>query len=263
MIHSRLYGDDLRIKQILNNLLSNAIKYTKEGEISFPVSRADETVDAGKNISLRFVVRDTGIGIKADDLEKIFPRFDQVSGAERENIEWAGLGLAITRQLAELMGGSISVENEYGKGSVFSLTISQTVISPEQIDKEIAYALKTLNFKERGLDKGNFKRSQMPEARVLVVDDVPSNLDVARGFLSLYGMKVDCTESEEQAIRILREKASLYVIVLMDQMMPGIDGTAVLKTLRGKTGGVYAGSLPVIALSANALLGADEIFMEM
>ena len=265
---SRLYGDDLRIRQILNNLLSNAIKFTKEGEIRFSVSRANSgycnnQVTPPDDIYLCFAIRDTGIGIRAEDREKIFSRYDQASSKEGHSIEGTGLGLAITRDLAELMNGGISLESEYGKGSLFTVTILQTVIQSKPVGREVAAALETSGFLNRRLPQVNFKRVQMPEARVLVVDDVPSNLEIARGFLSLYGIKADAAGSGGEAIRILREKAANYDLVFMDHMMSGINGAEVLQTLRNDIGGVYAGSLPVIALSANALVGSREMFLSM
>ena len=259
---SRLHGDDLRLRQILNNLLSNALKYTKEGAVTFTVARDNANQTEGE-IRIRFTVTDTGIGIKAENMDKIFSRYDQGSALEHRDIEGTGLGLDITRQLAELMDGGITVESEHGKGSIFAVTVRQIVILSEPIGKEIALALKNFTYKNRKLDIENIKRSQMSGARVLVVDDVSSNLDVARGFLSLYGMKVDCVHSGGEAIQILRENAALYDLVFMDHMMPDISGPAVLKALRNDIGGIYAGSLPVIALSANALIGSREIFLEM
>ena len=259
---SRLYGDELRIRQILNNLLSNAFKYTREGTVTFTVSFAG-TVENDKEILLRFEVADTGIGVKTENAEKIFSRYDQGGALEHRDIEGTGLGLNISRQLAELMGGSINAKSEYGKGSIFTVTIRQAVIQQNPIGKEIVLALKNFTYKNRKLEIENFRRPQMPKARVLVVDDVLSNLEVARGFLALYGMTVDCAQNGAEAIKVLRENAALYDLVFMDHMMPDINGLEVLGTLRSEIGGVYAGSLPVIALSANAMIGSREFFLEM
>ena len=269
---SRLYGDDLRIRQILNNLLSNAIKFTREGEIKFSVSCTsganaapnDSAVTQEGIIYLSFAVRDTGTGIKPEDRKKVFSRYDQGGSKEGRVIEGTGLGLAITRELAEMMDGSITLESQYGKGSLFTVTIRQKIVpGSKPVGREIAGVLENLSFRNRNLSYNNFKRVQMPMVRVLVVDDVQSNLDVARGFLSLYGMQVDTAESGEAAVNILREKPEIYDLVFVDHMMPGVSGQEVLKTLRNGIGGIYAGSLPVIALSANALIGSKEMFFSM
>ncbi|MCL2127305.1 MAG: ATP-binding protein [Treponema sp.] len=260
---SRLYGDVLRLRQILNNLLSNAIKFTREGEVRFSVFRGAGDAPPGE-ICLCFEVRDTGVGIKEEDRGKIFSRFNQASSKDGSIIEGTGLGLDISRQLAELMNGGISLESEYGKGSVFTVTVRQGIIrQAKPVGREIAAVLENLTFLNRHLLQMNFKRVQMPGVRVLVVDDVPSNLEVAGAFLSLYGMKVDTAGGGEEAINILREKPELYDLVFLDHMMPGVNGPAVLKALREDIGGLYAGSLPVIALSANALVGSGEMFMKM
>ena len=263
---SRLYGDDLRLRQILNNLLSNAIKFTKEGQIRFSVFRAPDHSknDEADGIYINFAVKDSGIGIKAEDQEKIFSRYDQANSEDGRIIEGTGLGLAITRELAELMNGGITLESEYGKGSLFTVTVHQTILTKSKpVGREIAAVLENLSFQNRHLLKENFKRLQMPGVRVLVVDDIPSNLEVARGFLSLYGMMIDTAERGEGAIAMLRENIELYDLVFMDHMMPDLSGPEVLKILRNDIGGIHAGSLPVIALSANALLGSREMFLDM
>ena len=260
----RLYGDDIRIRQILNNVLTNAFKYTNEGTVSLSCyPAAPEANPRQGEIGLEFTVADTGIGIKAENIRAIFSRYDQGSVLEHRNIEGTGLGLDITRQLAELMGGGIKAESEYGKGSVFTVIVRQQIVSSKPIGREIAEALKNLSYKNRDIEMKNFRRSQMPRVRVLVVDDLPVNLEVARGFLNLYGMQVDCAQSGEEAIRILREKSALFDLVFTDYVMPGTDGPAVLKALRNDIGGIYGGSLPVIALSASALAGSGEMFLEM
>ncbi|MCL2067043.1 MAG: ATP-binding protein [Treponema sp.] len=261
---SLIYGDDLRIRQILNNLLSNAVKYTREGQIRFSVFHTPNVSSQEGEIHLSFSVKDTGIGIKAEDQKRIFSRYDQASSIEGFIIEGTGLGLAIACQLSELMNGGITLESEYGKGSLFTATIRQSTLRQSKpVGREIAAVLENLSFLNRYLMQVNFKRVQMPNVRVLVVDDVPSNLEVAKGFLSLYGMKVETVENGEDAVNILREKAAVFDLVFMDHMMPGINGPAVLKALRSEIGGVYAGSLPVIALSANALVGSREMFLNM
>jgi CheY-like chemotaxis protein len=161
------------------------------------------------------------------------------------------------------MNGSISVESEYGKGSIFTVSIEQIIVESKPVGREVAATLENLTFLNRHLLHASFKRQEMPDVKVLVVDDMPSNLEVARGFLALYGMKVDCAGSGEEAIKILKEKADQYDLVFLDHMMPVIDGYEVLQTLRKDIGGFYAGSIPVIALSANAMIGSRETFIKM
>jgi len=234
-----------------------------EGAVKLSVTRDHDNRLTEGEICLKFTITDTGIGIKTENLEKIFSRYDQGSANEHRNIEGTGLGLDITRQLAELMNGNVSVKSEYGKGSVFAVTVRQTVINSDPVGSEIAHTLTNLTWKNRNIAIENLHHSRMHGVRVLVVDDVSSNLEVARGFLNLYGMKVDCAQGGEEALQILRKNAALYDLVFMDHMMPGIDGPGVLKTIRDEIGGIHAGSLPVIALSANALAGSKKMFLEM
>ncbi len=186
---SVLYGDDLRVKQIFNNLLSNAFKYTHSGVVEWRVSFERD----GNDIWLHSSVRDTGIGIKPEDLQHLFSDYYQVNLPNNQRVDGTGLGLAITRRLVGMMDGTISVESEYGKGSMFRVRLRQTLISDTPIGKEVAENLMGLRYT---LSKRASNRKQarigLSYAHVLVVDDIETNLDVVRGMMKPYGMKIDC-----------------------------------------------------------------------
>ncbi|MDR0652193.1 MAG: response regulator [Synergistaceae bacterium] len=261
---SRLRGDDLRIKQILNNLLSNAFKYTKEGKVSFSAAWRPEGVYA----AVTFTVSDTGMGIKESDMKKLFTKYSQLDSNANRNIEGTGLGLAITKRLVELMGGTIEAESEYGKGSVFRVELVLEIALGTPIGKKTADELKCLRFMKNRLLKGkNLVRSHMPYGRVLVVDDVTTNLDVAKGLMIPYGLSIDCASSGREAIEKIRSisdgapASEKYDIVFMDHMMPEMDGIETTRIIRCEIGTEYARTAPIIALTANAISGNEEMFL--
>jgi signal transduction histidine kinase/DNA-binding response OmpR family regulator len=255
----KLYGDELRIKQIFNNLLSNAFKYTNEGFVDWYISSEQ---DSG-GFWLLSRVEDTGKGIKKEELGKIFGEYSQVDTRSNRKIEGTGLGLSISLKMAELMGGTITVESEYGKGSVFFLRIRQEYQGGPVMGKEIAENLVNFNFiAQRRSRNQKLLRAWIPYARVLVVDDVPTNLDVAKGMLKPYGMTVDCVPSGQAAIHKIREAEVKYNAVFMDHMMPGMDGIEAVRIIREEIGTEYAKSLPIIALTANAIIGNEEFFLK-
>jgi signal transduction histidine kinase/DNA-binding response OmpR family regulator len=255
----KLYGDELRIKQIFNNLLSNAFKYTNAGFVDWYISPEEHNGD----FWLLSRVEDTGKGIKKEDLDKIFGEYSQVDTRSNRKIEGTGLGLSISLRMAELMGGTITVESEYGKGSVFSLRIRQERPEGPVIGRETAENLANFNFTtQRRSRNQKLLRAWIPYAHVLVVDDVPTNLDVAQGMLKPYGMSVDCVSSGQAAIDKIREAKVKYHAVFMDHMMPGMDGIEAVRIIRGEIGTEYAKSVPIIALTANAVIGNDELFLK-
>ncbi|MDR1420944.1 MAG: response regulator [Treponema sp.] len=256
---SRLYGDEIRVKQILNNLLSNAFKYTREGSVWLDIST--ETIDQ-KNVRLVCRVEDTGIGIKEEDMEKLFSVYNQLDTRSNRHIEGTGLGLSICRNLAELMGGGVGVESEYGKGSVFTASVLQGAAGGEVIGEAAAKNLESFRFvtEKRGQYRKN--RIFMPYGRVLVVDDVSTNLDVARGMLTPYGLAVDCVSSGREAVNLVRAGTVTYDAIFMDHMMPEMDGIEAVRIMRNETEGDYAKTVPVIALTANAIVGNDKLFLE-
>jgi signal transduction histidine kinase/CheY-like chemotaxis protein/HPt (histidine-containing phosphotransfer) domain-containing protein len=274
----KLYGDELRIKQIFNNLLSNAFKYTREGSVDWYISSepaetalsdAEETEgrpspQEKKEGGLWLVSRieDTGIGIKKEDLPKIFGEYIQVDTQSNRKIEGTGLGLSITKRMVELMDGSISIESEYGKGSVFRLRLRQQSVGSEIIGQETAINLARFKYTAQRRSRNlKLMRAWIPYAHVLVVDDVPTNLDVARGMMKPYGMKVDCVSSGQAAIDKIREAKVTYNAVFMDHMMPGMDGIEAVRIIREEIGTEYAKTVPIIALTANATSGSDKLFL--
>ncbi|MDR1797583.1 MAG: transporter substrate-binding domain-containing protein [Clostridiales Family XIII bacterium] len=257
----RMYGDELRIKQIFNNLLSNAFKYTKEGEVTWSL-RQEEGGAEGECV-LVSEVRDTGIGIRPEDLAKIFEEYNQVDTKANRKIEGTGLGLAITRRMAEMMGGTLEAESVYGEGSVFRLRLPQKVISSKGIGERTANNLASFRYGERKLDRGRkMTRVRIPYARVLVVDDVVTNLDVAKGLMKPYGMQVDTAENGREAVELIRRGEPRYNAVFMDHMMPEMDGMEAVRIIRSEIGTPYAEEVPIIALTANALVGNDELFRQ-
>jgi len=255
-LFAELYGDDVRVKQILNNLLSNAFKYTKSGSVTLSVSceRAGED-----DVELAITVSDTGIGVHKDDLDKLFTAYNQVDIQANRYIEGTGLGLSITKSLTELMGGSISVESDYGKGTTFRLSIRQGFVSDEVIGAEKADLLRSFRYERRKTARV-LVRPDLSYAKVLVVDDFPTNLDVAKGLLGKYNMEVDCVSSGLEAIDRIKAGNPVYNAVFMDHMMPEMDGIEATLHIRA-LGTEYAEKVPIIALTANAIAGNEQMFI--
>jgi hypothetical protein len=185
----KLFGDELRIKQIFNNLLSNAFKYTRQGRVDWDLSFEKD----GDTVWIISTVSDSGIGIKQEDIQKLFSDYNQVDTRSNRSIEGTGLDLSITRKIIGMMDGSISVESEYGKGSAFKIRLRQTAIGAASIGKEIAERICAFNYIDsQRKQNSQLVRTRLPYAKVLVVDDVQTNLDVARGMMKPYGMQVDC-----------------------------------------------------------------------
>ncbi|MDR2558796.1 MAG: response regulator [Oscillospiraceae bacterium] len=259
-LFSKLYGDDLRIKQIISNLLSNAFKYTREGNVTLAVGciREDD------KIKLQVMVSDTGIGIRKEDIEKLFDDYKQVNIKANRNIEGTGLGLAITKSFAELMGGEIIVESEYGKGTTFFVNLWQNFVSEELIAEEIISALREFRHevsKEETAPDFKLERADLSHAKVLVVDDYQLNLDVAKWMLGKYKMRVDCVTSGEDAIFLVKNGKPVYNAIFMDHMMPGMDGIEAVGIIRS-VDTEYAETVPIIALTANAVAGNEQMFLE-
>jgi PAS domain S-box-containing protein len=265
-----LFGDDLRLKQILNNLLSNAFKYTKKGTVTLGVAISNDTAVTERedqpvpypSVWLNFYISDTGIGIRKEDIEKLFTVYHQVDTKANREIEGTGLGLSITKNFVELMDGEISVESVYGKGTTFRVRIRQGFVSDITMGKETADNLRAFRYSEEKRHlQGKFTRKDLSYAKVLVVDDFPTNLDVASGMLRKYKMKVDCLANGEEAVERIAAGEPLYDAVFMDHMMPGMDGveaTRIIRTLETE----YAKNVPIIALTANAVVGSEQMFLE-
>jgi signal transduction histidine kinase/CheY-like chemotaxis protein len=265
-IPSGFLGDELRVKQILNNLLSNAFKYTQAGKVILQVRWTPGSA-ADRQAMLSFQVKDTGQGIKEEDIPKLFHQYHQLNARANRNVEGTGLGLTIIKNLISMMDGSIQVESKYGKGSVFTVVISQKITDPAPIGRETAENLRRFRFVDsRHRRWRDVARARMPDGMVLVVDDVQTNLDVARGLLLPYGLGIDGVKSGQEAFDRIRSivehpGTSQYDLVFMDHMMPGMDGLEATRLIRGIDSD-YARNVPIIALTANTLAGNREIFLE-
>jgi signal transduction histidine kinase/CheY-like chemotaxis protein len=254
MLPSKLAGDELRLKQILNNILSNAIKYTKEGRVELSVYLEGNF--------LVFRVSDTGIGIRKEDIGRLFTEYSQLDAKANRKIEGTGLGLAITKMLLDLMGGVMDVESEYGKGSVFTAKIPQRIVDPSPLGKDRVERLKQFESFDKKTPAFNAAASASSGMRVLVVDDVDINLEVARGLMEPYGLTVDCVLSGREAIEKISRGDPRYNMILMDHMMPEMDGIEAVRIIRGEIGSEYARTVPIVALTANALAGNEEMFLK-
>ncbi|MDE5576870.1 MAG: response regulator, partial [Oscillospiraceae bacterium] len=249
-IPRKMYGDEVRLKQILINLLGNAVKFTDEGFIALSVK---ELSRVGDDVSLMFRISDSGLGIKKEDISKLFDNFQQVDTRKNRKIEGSGLGLPISKNLAEKMNGSITVESEYGKGSVFTVVLVQKISDPSPIPKSAAGGVHAPVSEEKT------RTLYAPEAHVLVVDDNKVNLNVTARLLTAYGIKAELADSGRKAIEMIN--SAYYDLVFMDHMMPELDGVDTTKMIRSQND-AYSKELPIIALTANAVSGAREMFME-
>ncbi|MDR2559066.1 MAG: GAF domain-containing protein [Oscillospiraceae bacterium] len=257
-LYSYLHGDDLRVRQILNNLLSNAFKYTKKGVVTLKVSCKRENE---KDVKLIISVSDTGMGIRKEDAERLFKDYHQVDAQANRKIEGTGLGLSITKKLTELMGGDIELESVHGLGSVFRVEIRQGYVNDELVSTETINNLREFRYEEKKVTTvSTLVRPDLSYARVLIVDDFPTNLDVAKGMLGKYKMKVDCVMSGQDAIDAIKAAAPVYDAIFMDHMMPGMDGIETADHIRA-LGTDYAVNMPIIALTANAAVGNEEMFL--
>ena len=259
---SKLIGDELRVKQIFNNLLSNACHFTEKGNIEWSISWEQ---DADK-IWLISSVKDTGIGIQEKDIEKLLTGFYRNCHNTHTNAHGSGLGLVVARRVAEAMNGSITVSSTYGEGSTVTVRFQQQNASSPPIGPAVAETLKGRYAKSYATKKRlyamKFTRIAMPYAKVLIVDDVPTNLDVARGILKPYGMRVDCVSSGSEAIDIMCNPKVTYDAIFMDHMMPGMDGIEATRIIRNEIDSDYARNIPIIALTANAIVGNEEMFLK-
>ena len=254
-----LYGDDLRVKQIINNLLSNAFKYTQKGTVTLGMNCKRQ---GSEDVRMSVWVNDTGIGIREEDLKKLFTDYSQVSTQANRQIEGTGLGLSITKMLVERMDGKIFVESEYGKGSTFRFHIRQKFVSDKTISAEVVENLCNFRYAEdKRKAAKNLVRPDLNYASVLVVDDMPNNLDVAAALLGKYKMRVDCVTSGQEAINRINSGEPVYDAIFMDHMMPGMDGVEATAKIRA-IGTKYAMTIPIIALTANAIVGNEQMFLD-
>jgi len=254
----KLFGDDLRVKQILINLLNNAVKYTREGSIELSIRCTRE----GDTVWMDAVIKDTGMGIRENDLKKLFEDYFQINEKANRSIEGTGLGLPITKRLVELMDGKITAESEYGKGATFRLRLKQGFVSDAPLGPELAEKLRNFQYAEdKRLAQKRILRLDLSYARVLVVDDVLTNLDVAAGLLRKYRMEVDCLDNGPAAVQRIRAGIPVYNAIFMDHMMPDMDGIQTADAIRA-LGTEYAKKIPIIALTANAIHGTEQLFYQ-
>ena len=244
-IPSVLFGDEIRIRQVILNLTNNAIKYTEEGSIHIAIS-----FDKKDNM-LICSVRDTGIGIKEEDMDKLFSSFQRLDETKNRNIEGTGLGLNITRQLVEMMGGSITAKSTYGAGSTFTAGMKQEVIDNTPIGDYQKHLAKAQAENE-------IYRPQLvaPHARILIVDDNQMNLEVITELLKDTRMKITTADSGQECIELLSRET--YDAVLLDQMMPGMSGTQALRIIKEKH---LADNTPIVVLTADAIVGAKDSYI--
>ncbi len=246
-----LYGDEMRIRQIMVNVLNNAIKYTKEGNVLFSMI-GEKNID--NSLTLLIKVQDTGIGIKPEDIDHLFDKFKRLDSDKNKTIEGSGLGLAITHSLLKLMSGSISVESEYGKGTTFTISIPQGVRSVTQIGDFKTRIINTL--KDR---KEYHEKFMAPDAKVLVVDDTPMNHVVFKELIKNTKIKIDSVMSGKECLE--KQHDIPYDIIFLDYRMPQMDGVETLERMKKDETSVNKNT-PVVVLTANAIAGARENFLK-
>lgn len=248
-----LNGDEIRIKQVITNILTNAVKYTEKGSVTLKLGY-EKIADEADRIELFVSVADTGIGIKPEDLKKLFSEFDRIEEERNRHVEGTGLGMSITKRLLEMMDSSLEVESEYGVGSTFSFKLKQTVVGWEAIgDYEASY---------RDYLKNHTKYRESfraPEAQVLIVDDNEMNLTVFQSLLKQTGVKIDLAVSGDEGLTLAYDKK--YDLIFLDHMMPGKDGIETLNELHSRLKGPNLDT-PTICLTANAISGAREQYIE-
>ena len=250
-IPCNMLGDDIRIKQVLTNIITNAVKYTQEGYIEITTTCKKSF---GEYVELTFSVKDTGIGIKPEDIKRMFESFERLEVNRNRNIEGAGLGMTITQNLLKMMGSTLNVDSTYGEGSTFSFTISQEVVNPEPIG-DFEQKLKQLT--------SNYEYStsfEAPNATFLVVDDNAMNRKVFVALLRDSKVKVVEAENGYDCLQLIKNQH--FDMIFLDHMMPGMDGVETFKAMARLEGNKCLGT-PVIALTANAIAGAKERYLTL
>jgi PAS domain S-box-containing protein len=234
-----VYGDDVRIRQIITNLLSNAIKYTQDGFVDFRMKRV---VENGRDYTV-FIVEDSGVGIRKENFSKLFDWYEQFDSPKNRGITGTGLGLPITKSFVDMMNGRIEVKSKYGKGSVFTVMLPLEKGDPMKVEQAVASNIYVTD----------------GSAKVLVVDDNAVNLKVALAYLEAHNIRADSAKSGIEALKKIEQKQ--YHLIFMDHMMPGMDGIETTTRIRAMDD-EWDWTVPIIALSANAVSGARELFLE-
>jgi len=249
-IPNRLLGDDVRIRQILVNILNNAVKYTHEGSVALDIRML--TYKETDCVNLAFAVQDTGIGIKKEDIPKLYEPFERIEEKRNRGIEGTGLGMNITMQLLALMDSSLKVESVYGEGSTFSFVLKQGVVDAAPIGNlEERIREQSKNYVYKGIFTA-------PGASILVVDDNATNLKVMVNLLKPTKMTVDVADGGYACLEMVKKKR--YDLIFLDHMMPDLDGVETLLQMKQMTESMCDG-VPVIALTANAITGAKEMYL--
>ena len=252
-IPDRLLGDEIHVRQIITNLMSNAVKYTERGSVLLSVHASGSGRKPGESVTLVITVQDTGIGIRREDISRIFEKFQRINLEKTGTVEGTGLGLAITQKLVSMMNGEIRVDSEYGKGSAFTVCLPQTIASENPIGPfrpEYEPDLPEAEPYHESL--------RAPNARILIVDDTRMNLMVAVGLLDKTEIRIDTAGSGADAVKAAGSTA--YDLILMDQRMPGMDGTEALRHIRGQADGASRNA-PVICMTADAVQGARDRYL--
>ena len=261
-IPSELYGDNTRINEVIMNLLTNAVKYTEKGTVTLKVKEKDRKTltseendgKEGKSVLLYVAVQDTGIGIRKEDMGKLFESFERLDVVKNRNIEGTGLGISVCTQLLGLMGSELKVDSVYGEGSTFWFELWQKIENEEPLG-EYQFSL----IDDEGDGDAAYRESfHAPTARILIVDDTKMNVSVASNLLKRTDVQISTAFSGQEAISLCEENA--YDLILMDQRMPGMDGTEAMKKIRELENGKNA-KTPCICLTADVIRGARERYM--
>lgn len=249
-LHENLKGDEVRIKQIIMNLLTNAVKYTEKGEVRLYITG---TVVENKQ-DLTIEVSDTGIGMRSEDMGKLFTNFERLDLKRNRSVEGTGLGLPITKNLLVAMGGDITVSSVYGEGSTFTATVGQEIVNEEQIGD---YRKK---YKEKLHHEVCYHESfHAEDARILVVDDNEVNLKIVVGLAKNTKLQIDTALSAAEGLKLIRQHS--YQLLLINHMMPEMDGIEMLQHVKTMDGGIYK-DIPAVAITANALSGAKQTYLD-
>ncbi len=245
-----LLGDEVRVRQVILNILTNAIKYTMKGGVTMTVTYERQ---AKEQVKLSFAVADTGIGIKQENIGRLFGKFDRINEEQVHAIEGTGLGLSIVDKLVSMMNGSVTVESEYGKGSVFTVCLQQKIAGEETVGslKEIP--------KQKERQQTDAPAFVAPDAKILAVDDNKVNLAVIRGLLRKTKAQVTCVTGGRECLEAVSKER--YDLILLDHMMPGMDGIETLGELK-KLEDNKSKDAKVIVLTANAMAGVRDMYLE-
>jgi CheY-like chemotaxis protein len=250
-----LHGDKIRLRQIVLNLLGNAVKYTQEGGVSMEIRSLDNSENA---VMLEIHIKDSGIGIKEEDLKTIFDSFERVDETKNKQVEGTGLGLAIAKSLTNLMGGELTVKSVYGEGSDFCVYVPQKkseagkLVVEEAEDKSAKSADKE-HSAENGDEISTTRHFITSDLHILIVDDNPVNLTVEKILMEKYGMTVDTAESGGECLGMLKSKS--YDIIFMDHMMPEMDGVETMQHIREEG---LCDDVPIVVVTANAIVGVED-----